>query len=179
MGRKGDPRTPGSGRKPTWTSPEAMQEAIDAYFEKCKGTYLRDKETGELLLDKYLHPVVIDDEPPTVTGLALALGLRSRQSLLNYKGRAEFKPIIEIAKSRIEAYCEARLYDKDGSNGARFNLECNFGWGREKDKDKGEGATPTVRIVVDIPKPDDGADGGGATQSEDGGDGDNAGSSSS
>ena len=41
------------------------------------------------------------------------------------------------AKARCEEYAEARLYDRDGANGAKFSLGCNFGWnsGDEKNGD--------------------------------------------
>lgn len=110
-----------------------MQQRIDAYFKDCEGKPLTD-DNGAVLTDKYGKPVMIGAHPPTVTGLALFLGLKSRQALLNYQGRAAFNDTITRAKSRIEAYTEARLFDKDGFQGARFSLERNFkGW-REEDE---------------------------------------------
>ena len=68
----------------------------------------------------------------TITGLALALGFNSRQTLLNYQGKEEFMDTIKRAKAIVERYAEERLYDKDGANGAKFSLANNFeGW-REK-----------------------------------------------
>lgn len=41
----------------------------------------------------------------------------------------EFCNTITRAKSRVEEYAESRLFDRDGSNGAQFNLRNNFkGW---------------------------------------------------
>ena len=77
-------------------------------------------------------------KPPTVTGLALALGLKSRQALLNYQNREEFNDAVTRAKLRIEEYAERRLFDRDGVNGAKFSLMNNFkGW-RDKPKDETE-----------------------------------------
>ncbi len=140
-----------AGRKLKYSSPEEMQEAINAYFKDCEGMPLTDAE-GKVLLNKYGEPVIIGAKPLTVTGLALALGFTTRQSLLNYQGRGQFQKIIEAAKLRIENYAEMRLYDKDGWNGAKFNLQNNF---RKWDADKAgqeEKKAPAINIIYDIPR---------------------------
>lgn len=63
------------GRPLLFETPEDLQKSIDAFFDNLK-------------------------KPPTVEGLALALKT-SRQTLLNYEGRPEFAPILEMAKLRI------------------------------------------------------------------------------
>lgn len=120
----------GAPRK--WKSVKAMQEAIDAYFEKCEGEPLI--VDGSVAVDKYGVPIIINVKPPTVTGLALALGFTGRQALLDYQARPEFADTVTRAKSRCEEYAESRLYDKDGANGAKFSLGCNFGWNSENEK---------------------------------------------
>lgn len=116
------------GRPPFYNTKEEMQEKIDAYFEECKGRVLTDDD-GLICRDKYGFPLIVDARPPTITGLALALGFTSRQALLNYEAKDEFVDTITRAKSRVECYAEERLYDKDGANGAKFNLANNFkGW---------------------------------------------------
>ena len=109
-----------------------MSEAIERYFKDCEGHPLTD-DNGDTVYDKNGSPVIIGVHPPTVTGLALALGFKTRQSLLNYQARTDkFNDIITVAKSRCEEYAESRLYDRDGVNGAKFSLMNNFkGW-REK-----------------------------------------------
>lgn len=104
-----------------------LQAAIDEYFLACEGEMLKDDD-GKPVLNKWGEPVMLGRKPPTVTGLALSLGFAGRQALLNYQGRAAFKDTILRAKSRCEEYAETRLFDKDGSNGAKFSLSCNFGW---------------------------------------------------
>lgn len=123
----------GAPRK--WRSVSAMQKAIDAYFEKCEGEPLIID--GEQQRDKYGVPIVVNAKPPTITGLALALGFTGRQALLDYQARPEFADTVTRAKARCEEYAETRLYDKDGANGAKFSLGCNFGWnsGNEKSGD--------------------------------------------
>ena len=118
----------GAPRK--WKSVKAMQEAIDVYFAKCEGKPLLDDD-GHPVQDKYGVPIVINAKPPTITGLALSLGFTGRQALLDYQARPEFTDTVTRAKARCEEYAEARLYDRDGANGAKFSLSCNFGW-REK-----------------------------------------------
>lgn len=114
-------------RPPKYKTVDALQAAIDAYFEDCQGSPLVD-DSGHAVTDKYGEPVIVGAHPPTVTGLALALGFASRQALLNYQGKKSFHDTITRAKSRCEEYAESRLYDRDGARGAQFSLEHNFRW---------------------------------------------------
>lgn len=104
-----------------------LQSAIDQYFVECEGKPLLDDE-GEPYVGKNGSPIMVGRKPPTVTGLALALGFTGRKQLLDYQGRAAFCNTITRAKSRCEEYAETRLYDRDGSKGAQFSLSHNFGW---------------------------------------------------
>ena len=137
------------GSKPRYTDPEEMREKIDAYFEECKGTLLRD-HNGDPILTKWGDPVYLDKKPPTITGLALALGFKTRTSFNKYKTRKEFTDLICEARSRIEMYNEEQLYSRDGARGAMFNLRLNFsGW---QDKEDGQDKGAAVNIINDIPK---------------------------
>lgn len=124
---------------------DELQAAIDEYFKACEGRPLLD-DKGQPVLLKGL-PVMLDVTPPTVTGLALALGFAGRQALLNYQGRKQFKDAITRAKSRCEAYAEGRLYDREGAHGAQFSLRCNFGWSDKAEQAESGG----VVIQDDIP----------------------------
>ena len=116
------------GRLPRYKTKEEIEEKIEAYFRSCEGEALLD-ENGNAVTDKGGRPILIHQRPPTVTGLALALGFTSRQALLNYQAKPEFVDTITRAKSMVEAYTEERLFDRDGSNGAQFSLRNNFrGW---------------------------------------------------
>lgn len=132
---------------PRYKTPEEMQVVIDRYFEDCRGHPATDDE-GTVMTDKYGMPIILDAHPPTVTGLALALGFTSRQALLNYQAKKAFVDTVTRAKSKCEEYAESRLYDRDGSNGAKFSLTNNFkGWSDKPDAtDGGE----EVRIVDDV-----------------------------
>lgn len=139
----------GKTNKLKYQTAEEMSAAIDAYFKDCEGRVLTDKD-GEVVTDKYGCPVIVGVHPPTVTGLALALGFKTRQSLLNYQARSKaFDDVITVAKSRCEEYAESRLYDRDGANGAKFSLMNNFkGW-REKPESENDNIIE-VRIIDDI-----------------------------
>lgn len=132
-----------------YKSAAEMSAAIEKYFEDCNGHVLTDS-SGKTVYDKNGEPVIVGAHPPTVTGLALALGFKTRQSLLNYQARSDkFNDIITVAKSRCEEYAERRLYDRDGVNGAKFSLTNNFkGW-REKPLED-EDTDTEIRIVDDV-----------------------------
>lgn len=123
---------------------DELQAAIDQYFVNCEGQPMLDEE-GKPCVDKHGVPIIIGEKAPTVTGLALALGFSTRQSLLNYQGRKQFLDTIMRAKARCEEYAEMRLYDRDGSNGAQFSLKYNFGWDTTR-----QNCTEEVQIVDDM-----------------------------
>ncbi|HIU48799.1 MAG TPA: hypothetical protein IAB04_05500 [Candidatus Avimonoglobus intestinipullorum] len=138
-----------AGRPPKFNSAKEMQRLIDKYFRDCKGKVLKDKQ-GKVMMDKWGAPIVIECRPPTVTGLALALGFNSRQSLLNYQGKKEFMDTITRAKSRVECYTEERLFDKEGAAGAKFSLRNNFkNW---QDRPEEEDETAGVVVIREIKK---------------------------
>lgn len=117
-----------AGRPPKFRNAKKLQEKIDAYFAKCK----RDKE------------------PLTITGLTMALGFLSRQSLLDYternEGKEQYADIIKKAKLRVESSYEHRL-NEPYPTGAIFVLK-NLGWQDKVEIDhtiKGEG-----RIFTDL-----------------------------
>ncbi len=142
-----------TGRPPKWTDVNALQSAIDKYFEDCKGHPYVD-ENGDILYGRDGLPVIVDAEPPTVTGLALALGFISRQGLLEYQGRKEFSDTISRAKARVEKYAERRLYDRDGARGAEFSLKYNFKWAQEEQEK--QAAAQGVVILPAIIEQDEG-----------------------
>lgn len=139
------------GRPPKFTSVKRMEALIDAYFKSCEGHPLIDENTGRAVTDKHDRPVIVNSRPPTVTGLALALGFKTRASLMDYQGKPQFEDAILRAKSRIEQYTEERLFDRDGSAGARFSLQNNFrGWKNEADvtlrtRDEGDEIMDEIR----------------------------------
>jgi hypothetical protein len=134
------------GRPPAYNTAEQMQGIIEKYFKDCEGTKATD-ENGQYILTKYGYLYDKEPEPPTITGLALALGFNSRQSLLNYEGKNEFVDTITRAKARVEKYAESRLFDKDGANGAKFSLANNFKAWKEKQEVELTGNVIKVEIT--------------------------------
>lgn len=140
---------------PRYKTVEEMQAVIDQYFEDCKGEPIIGDD-GQPILDKYGQPFIINAHPPTVTGLALALGFTSRQALLNYQAKKAFVDTVLRAKARIEAYAEERLFDRDGQRGAEFSLKYNFRWADEKkqDEDEGHGVAELPAVLPSPPPPE-------------------------
>ena len=125
-----------------------MQAIIDEYFEECKGE-IRYDDNGVVYRDKYGIPIYFEQRPPTITGLALALGFTSRQALLNYQAKEEFVDTIMRAKAKVECYAEERLFDKDGANGAKFSLANNFdGWKEKKEIEADVNSTVTINVEL-------------------------------
>lgn len=157
------------GRPPRYTSVKQIEGLIEDYFKQCAGEpiMVTNPETGEMepMLNKYGEPVVTGAKPPTVTGLALALGFTTRLGLLNYEGKPEFANTIKIAKSKVEEYAETRLFDRDGANGAKFSLANNFkGWSEKQEvKQQTElsgkdGEAIRTESAVQVYLPDNGRD---------------------
>ena len=139
------------GRPPKFRTKEEIQEKIDAYFKECEGELLLDDNGNPVYIPKIGLVYTKQPKPPTVTGLALALGFASRQSLMEYQGKKEFADTIIRAKSRIEEYAEGRLFDRDGVNGAKFSLSNNFrGWGEkpEQSQDIGSNMVALAEILT-------------------------------
>jgi DNA-packaging protein gp3 len=89
------------GRPMIFETPEAMEQAVQAYFDNT---------------DKI-----------TLAGLALALGM-SRKSLYNYEGKDDFLHIIKKAREFVEAHYEERaVYNETQVTGTIFALK-NMGW---------------------------------------------------
>lgn len=135
------------GRPKKWTSPAKMQKKIDEYFEKCEGIPLKNPD-GTPVYDKYGRVIYRNRKPPTITGLACYLGIESRSTFMAYQKDPAFAYTITCAKTRVEAYLEERLMDREGQRGAEFNLRCNYGW---SDKDTDTQADETQGVVLIAP----------------------------
>lgn len=150
-----------AGCHPKYATVEEMQAVIDQYFEDCKGEPIIGDD-GMPILDKYGQPFIIHQRPPTVTGLALALGFTSRQALLNYQAKKGFVDTVLRAKARIEAYAEERLFDRDGQRGAEFSLKYNFRWADpgKMDNEEEHGVVELPAVLPTPQPPEEGADDG-------------------
>ena len=119
-----------TGRPLKYKTPEELQDAIDRYFKDCEGEPLIGAD-GAPMINKLGEPVMIRQRPPTMAGLALALGFANRKALLEYQPKPAFSATVTRAKARVEAYAEERLFDRDGQRGSEFSLRHNFGWNED------------------------------------------------
>ncbi len=78
-----------AGRPQAFKNPEQLNEAIEGYF--------------------------VENQSPTVSGLAYHLGFESRQSFYDYEKTDKFSYTIKRARLKIESHYESRL---QGSNPA-------------------------------------------------------------
>ena len=103
------------GQPPKYSTSEDIQIEIDNYF-------LFNEE---------------QEEPLTITGLALQLGFESRQSIYDYEKHGEFSYTIKRARLRIENFAEKKLFSTTPT-GAIFALK-NFGWHDKQEIDLNHG----------------------------------------
>lgn len=101
---------------------DALRESIHAYFAARSAKNL----------------------PPTVTGLALALGFSSREELLQFKD-AKRKQLIGKALMQIEAQAEDLLFTKEHFSGAKLFLEVNFRRWSGESTEEGFDPAPDLR----------------------------------
>lgn len=95
-----------AGQPPKYRSAELLAQAINAYFKSLKD----------------------DQKPPTVAGLAYALGFCDRQSLYDQAKRGtKYSCIIKTAKTFIESCHEAGLYGSSAA-GHIFWLKNHAGY---------------------------------------------------
>ena len=102
------------------------------------------KEEMQVLGEKYFKECKENNEPLTITGLALGLGFNSRQSLLNYAENGEFLDTIKNLKTRVENYAEKQAFSGKNPSGAIFVLK-NHGW-----KDENYNKNTNVNANVDV-----------------------------
>jgi len=100
---------------------EAMQVAIDEYFDFCDN---RIEKIYSAKADGVIE--IFNPAPYTMSGLARRLGL-SRQALSEYKKLELFGDTICEAREKVHEDVENRLMEKNHA-GAKFNLLNNFGW---------------------------------------------------
>lgn len=81
---------------------EALQHEVDMYFA--------------------------NEETPTISGLAIFLGMTSK-TFIEYGEKSEFAPTIEMARQRVEEFIErGALNNKLNATFSIFALKNRFGW---------------------------------------------------
>lgn len=138
------------GVKSAFNSPKTLKKAIDDYFNSCYD-YIYD-ECENLCYNRDGKPVKKQVRPFTVSGLALSIGIGTQTlnryctgnfdedmcddpHLLTYKG------LLQKARQRIESFAETKLYDRNGSFGAKFVLDAAFGWCTQNERSQIEERT--------------------------------------
>lgn len=115
-----------AGRPKIIETPEEFTKRADAYFdEKCNA-----------------------NQPVTISGLALAVGLSSRESLDEYGRREEFSDAVKQAKLRVAQAYEERLWGTSPT-GAIFALKNIAAWRDQQDvKHSGDQDNPVAHKVT-------------------------------
>jgi hypothetical protein len=113
------------------TSLQILIENISNYFEYIKGETKKEKqsktlEDGSITIVE-VEKIIRHPEPPSITGLALALGFKSKSTLYDYAKKDMFSYSIKRALLVIENYHEIQIAMGDKCTGNIFALK-NFGW---------------------------------------------------
>ena len=128
------------GRPPLYSTPEALQDAIDAYFAACDAKIITKQvvQKGEIV--KVPTPT-----PYTMAGLAVALEV-DRKTIINYGRKEEFFHIIAHARRRVEAdNIEKAIVGCYDSRIAALNLASNYGYADRQEVE--QNGNVTVQVV--------------------------------
>ena len=107
------------GRPPKFESPEQFWDLAQLYFDKC----------------------TLEEQPMTITGLALSLGT-TRETLMDYEKKDGFSDTVKLCKARVEEYAEKMLYLGKSAAGPIFHLK-NMGWSDKTETEMyGKGGGP-------------------------------------
>ncbi len=110
-----------------------LEKRIQKYFSSRLA--LQYGKNGELLVDTKGKPIKKQELPYTLTGLALALGLDSRDALFEFKDE-KMQRTVKMAIMKIEEYAEEKLFSKEAFSGVKLFLAVNFDRWQEKDTDE-------------------------------------------
>lgn len=111
----------GPGRKRFYQTPQEMVDVCEDYFRSLLVSTLNGK-TGQM---EYTWK-----RPPTVPGLARALGMSS-EALRQYGMRDEFSDVVEAAKDVIREYLETGVVQPGNQSGKIFLMK-NLGYSDTK-----------------------------------------------
>ena len=115
-----------AGRPAKFNTVEELDTVIQEYFDQCVSEPIKDNQ-GFAIVTKQGQPVY-DLNPPTITGLALALGFESRQSIYDYESKPEFSYSIKKARLTCEHFAEK--YGMTGQIPPAISIFIlkNYGW---------------------------------------------------
>jgi hypothetical protein len=107
--------------------------------------HLKKDEYGLNYLILVTHKVMTDQQPYTITGLALYLDT-SRETLLDYQQREPFSDAIKKAKNKVHSFVE-RLLLESNPTGPIFNLKNNFDWHDKTETEHSGGGDPITLLL--------------------------------
>ena len=132
--------------KKSFKNPQQLQELIDRYFLSLEPETMHDDD-GNLIVDKNGVPVMTQRKPATVASMAYAIGLKSKDQLVDLRAQKRYDDVIARALLRTEAYIERMLFDKSASGGAKYLLQENFGHSTDIEIDRENGG---VVLLSDV-----------------------------
>ena len=110
-----------------------IKKRVEEYF-RSRLAPVMDKN-GNVLTDEKGEIIKKVSLPYTVTGLALAVGVESREELFKFED-PEINRFLKMSVMRVEEYAEERLFSKEAFSGVKLFLAVNFD--RWNDADSGE-----------------------------------------
>lgn len=104
---------------------DEVKKRINTYFESRYGQVL-DRNRNPVY-DAEGNPIYEIIRPPTLSGLALAIGLESREALTTFTSNKSILREINKAILQVEEYAEERLFSKESNTaGIKLYLAVNF-----------------------------------------------------
>lgn len=118
-----------------------VKSRVEEYFNS-RLAPLTDKN-GNILTDENGEIIKRIALPYTLTGLALAVGLESREELFKFED-PEINRFLRMSAMKVEEYAEERLFSKEAFSGVKLFLAVNFErWsGSESDDESDEYSVP-------------------------------------
>ena len=117
----------GEEEKRRLPSARLIRSRAKRYFAECDGVEARDENGEAIRHPKTGQTIREGGHPPTLSGLALALGFENRAALCEAMQNSPQKGELQRAAARCEAYLEEKLLEKDSYQAAKFSLETQFG----------------------------------------------------
>ncbi len=100
-----------------------VKKRVEEYFSS-RLLPATDKN-GNILTDEKGEVIKKVALPYTLTGLALAVGLDSREELFSFTD-PEINRFLRMSVMRVEEYAEERLFSKEAFSGVKLFLSVNF-----------------------------------------------------
>lgn len=94
-----------------------------------------------------------ENKTPTLPGLALALGMESREELEHRAAcPGRVGAALRLARSQVEEAQLQAMFQKETAAGAKFLLQADFGYGGEPHPKKEAGKPQETVITVEVPE---------------------------